>query len=62
MRHNNIHNFMAKTFEKVCCDVQIEPTLESLEGSEDIKNPNNVSYEARLDVSARGFWILAFSM
>ena len=57
MRHNLIRNFIAKTMSQVCRDVQIEPQLQPMVGTEDIKQPKNTSDEARLDVAARGFWI-----
>ena len=49
---------MAKTMSQVYCDVQIEPQLQPMVGTEDIKQPNNTPDEARLDVAARRFWII----
>ena len=44
-----------KIFNEVCHDVEIEPQLLPLTG-ENLPSNNNTSEEARLDVSARGFW------
>ena len=55
MRHNELRNFTAKLLRTVCRDVTIEPTLEELNG-EILPKSNNSSDNARLDISARGFW------
>ena len=55
IRHNELRNFTAKLLRKVCHDVKIEPSLEELSG-EVLSKSSNISTEARLDISARGFW------
>ena len=57
MRHNQIRNFTAKALREVCRDVSIEPMLQKLTGKEDLPRAANTTDEARLDVSARGFWV-----
>ena len=56
MRHNEIRDFTASLLGEVCGDVQIEPTLIPLSGEAQLGKSANTSSEARLDVSARGFW------
>ena len=56
MRHNEIRDFTASLLDEVCGDVQIEPTLIPLSGEAQLGKSANTSSEARLDVSARGFW------
>ena len=54
-RHNRIRDLFAISLSKVLKDVAIEPHLVPLTG--ELLNPGaNVEDEARLDVSARGFW------
>ena len=43
--------------KEVCHDVQIEPPLQPLVGVENLSTSSMKSDEARLDVSARGFWM-----
>ena len=54
MRHNHLRNITAKLLGECCKDVRIEPTLQPLTG--EALSRGNISDEARLDVSARGFW------
>ena len=54
-RHNEIRDTIAHTLEDVCHDVKIEPQLLPLTG-EHLNPRANKSNEARLDVSAVGFW------
>ena len=56
LRHNEIRNITAKLLNEVHHDVKIEPTLQPLTG-ENLPLQSNTSEEARLDISARGFWI-----
>ena len=53
MRHNTIRNIEAKLMENVAKDVQIEPKLLPVDGSE---VTGNVGDQSRLDISARGIW------
>jgi len=43
---------------EVCHDVAIEPVLQRLTGENLHYATANVEDEARLDVSARGFWVV----
>ena len=55
IRHNEIRNFEATLLSKVCCDVEIEPSLQPVTG-EVMQARVAKGDEARLDVRARGFW------
>ena len=57
MRHNELRNFTASVMQEVCHDVALEPPLQPLDGEQlpGIANVTN-EFEARLDISARGFW------
>ena len=54
-RHDRIRNLFGKLLSEVKKDVCIEPHLIPLSG-EQLNRGANLSDEARLDVSARGFW------
>ena len=54
LRHNHLRNITAKWLTECCKDVRIEPPLQPLTGESLPKS--NTSDEARLDISARGFW------
>ena len=54
-RHDGVRDVVGKVMEDVAYDVQIEPPLQPLTG-EIIQPPANRDNEARLDISARGFW------
>ena len=56
IRHNELRNLTADMLQHVCHDVQIEPPLEPLTGEHFRLRSTNRADEARLDVSARGFW------
>ena len=55
LRHNELRNFTASVMQEVCHDVALEPPLQPLDG-ELLPSNANVTKEARLDISARGFW------
>ena len=56
MRHNEVRDFTSEMLSEVCKDVSIEPSLVPLTG-ETFERVTTVKYdEARVDVSARGFW------
>ena len=55
MRHNEIRDITANMLNEVCEDVRIEPPLIELE-NEALNHQASRSNEARLDVSAIGFW------
>ena len=54
-RHGEVRDLFASLLKDVCHDVEVEPHLQTLTG-EVLTNSANSSDEARLDVSARGFW------
>ena len=56
-----MRDLTASLLGDVCGDVQIEPTLVPLSGEGQFCRSANVSPEARLNVSARGFWGDRFS-
>lgn len=55
VRHNEVSDLFAAMFTEVCHDVEIEPVLQPL--SREICYCNDVTQdEARLHISACGFW------
>ena len=56
-RHDELRDFTADLLEEVCHDVAVEPTLEKLTGETLKYKSSNTADDARLDVSARGFWL-----
>ena len=56
LRHNIIRNITADLLTEICKDVRIEPSLQTITG-EEMPKGSITSNEARLDVSARDFWI-----
>ena len=54
-RHDNIRDIVGELLNEVSYDVKIEPPLQPLSG-EDLSPQTNKEDEARLDISARGFW------
>ena len=56
LRHNNLRDSTARLLAEVCKDVKVEPLLTPLTG-EPSSGSANQSDEARLDVSAIGFWV-----
>ena len=57
IRHDEVRDLTAKMLKEVCNDVSIEPRLLRLDGERLRYRTANVSNEARVDVSARGFWM-----
>ena len=55
LRHNELRGNIAEMLQEVTGDVRIEPILQSLAGEEQSVG-ENVSAEARADISARRFW------
>ena len=55
-RHNEIRDITAALLSEVCNDVRKEPTLLDLNGEHLAQRSANRSQEARLDISATGFW------
>ena len=56
IRHDEVRDLTAQMLKEVCHDVTIEPVLLPLDGEHLAHRTANASNEARLDVSARGFW------
>ena len=57
IRHNEIRDVTARMLKEVTNDVRVEPPLQKLTGEKFESNSANQSDDARLDISARGFWI-----
>lgn len=56
MRHDEVRDLTANMLREVCHDVSTEPTLLPLDGEHLRYRTANTTNEARVDVSARGFW------
>lgn len=56
IRHDEVRDLTANMLREVCHDVATEPTLLPLEGENLQYRTANTSPEARVDISARGFW------
>ena len=64
MRHNELRDFTAQQLTEVCNDVNIEPQLTPLSGEVFHHRSPNTTEDARVDISARSFWVrgqVAFS-
>ena len=57
LRHNQIRNITACLLKEVCHDVRIEPPLQQLTGENLHERISIKTDEARVDISARNFWI-----
>ena len=57
MRHDEIKNITSALLSEVCKDVSKEPRLQPLTGETFSLRSANTDPEARLDISARGFWV-----
>ena len=56
IRHNQVSNITATLLNEICNDIQIEPQLQSLSGEHFDAKTANKHEDARLYISARGFW------
>ena len=56
MRHNNLRDFTANLWTKVCPNVCTEPPLQALTGELLSHDTSNSEDGACLDVSTQGFW------
>ena len=54
-RHDELRDVVGNLLSEVCNDVAIEPHLTPVTG-ENLPRSSNTGDDARLDVSARGFW------
>ena len=57
IRHDEVRDLTANMLREVCNDVSTEPLLLPLDGEHFRHRTANDSNEARVDVSARGFWM-----
>jgi hypothetical protein len=57
LRHNEIRDATVEMLKEVCSDVTSEPSLIPLTGENFTLRSANTSDEAKLDISARSFWI-----
>ena len=56
LRHNETRDIVANLLDDVCHDVQKQPILQKLTGEILPQKSNSTDDEARLDISACGFW------
>ena len=56
IRHNELSDTTADSLSEICKDVTLEPKLTNLTGEKFAKRSANTQDDARVDVSARGFW------
>ena len=56
IRHNEVRDITATLLREVCPEVSVEPILQPLSGETMCGLSANCQPEARLDISARGFW------
>ena len=57
IRHNEVRDITTQLLKEVCSDVKKEPPLIGLTGELMSEQTAVLSKEARLDISARGFWV-----
>ena len=53
--HNSVRDFLANQLSKICKDVDVEPTLQQLEGETFTRRGTLTGEHARPDIRARGF-------
>lgn len=56
IRHNHVRDLLASLMSEVCNDVCVEPSLQPLTGETFDRASTITTDEARLDISAKGFW------
>ena len=56
IQHDEIRDITCSLLKKVCSDATKEPLLQPLQGEIFNYKTANVEQEARVDISARGFW------
>ena len=56
IRHNEIRDLFAELIRDVCPNVEIEPTLQPLNGEAFKYRSTTTDDKARLDIAANGFW------
>ena len=58
MRNNKVRDVTARLLSEVCKDVELEPSLLTLNGKEQtMSNAAKKNDEVRLDLCARSFWV-----
>ena len=57
IRHNELRDLTAKMLSPICNDIKIEPTLQPITGETFQNRSTTTENEARVDISARGFWV-----
>ena len=55
--HNHIQNTTANLLTEVCKDLCVEPQLQPLSGEKFSKKTSNKLDQARVNISAYGFWL-----
>ena len=55
LHHNQLRDVIAEMLQEVCCDLEVEPRLQPLNG-EGLPQSANKEDEARLDVTAKRLW------
>ena len=55
-RHNDLRDYTASLFSKVCSDVSVEPPLQPLSGEQLTLRSANREEGVRLDIAATNFW------
>ena len=58
LRHNQLRDITGFLLQEVCHDVSIEPLLQPVTDENAMPSATNTNDGARLDVSARNFWIM----
>ena len=56
IQHDEIKDITCSLLKEVCSDVTKKPLLQPLQGEEFNYKTAKVEQEARVDISARGFW------
>ena len=56
MRHDEVQDVTAELLQEIVNDVKVEPQLQPITGEEFRWKTANTAKDARLDISARGFW------
>ena len=57
LRNNKLRDNRGALLEEVCHNVAIEPILQPVTDNNLVPSKSNTNDDARLDVSARSFWI-----
>ena len=55
-RHNEVRDLIGGLLKETCSNVEIEPTLQPLDGELFVNRRTTISDSTRLDIKAGGFW------